>query len=192
MLGLGLLLNVTRRMVAAALCRGARLIGPQTKSGLSIRTPVPNLRRASAAWSAPFFHDAPARRLYLNNPSEIARLGISRLPCSALKFRASHRDITKLMTSTRFGEEFTRRRPIKRRNVIRTRQEDDELVPVNLDDRAPRQWSQRQPFPILLYESPLLPTSNARCDVRCCEYDSMLVPPLASERPCPFACEQRL
>jgi hypothetical protein len=40
------------------------------------------------------------------------------------------------MTSMRFGKEFTRRRPIERRNIIRTRQEDDEIVLVNLDDHA--------------------------------------------------------
>ena len=90
--------------------------------------------------------------IILLDPPELARLGISRLPRSALKFCAGHRGITDLMTSMRFGKEFTRRRPIERRNIIRTRQEDDELVPVNLDDHAPRQRSQRQPFPICYNE----------------------------------------
>jgi hypothetical protein len=37
--------------------------------------------------------------LALRNPPQLARLGISRLPRSALKFCAGHRGITDLMTS---------------------------------------------------------------------------------------------
>jgi hypothetical protein len=94
-------------------------------------------KRAHVSYEAPAPHTGASA--CLSNPPELARLVVRRLPRSALKFRAGHRGITNLMTSMRFGKEFIRGRPIESRYVIGTRQKDDELVLVNLDDHASQQ-----------------------------------------------------